>query len=58
MTGRHGAASVRVVVDVRRSPEGTLWVHVHDVEQDDELGQVLLGELPVLLEALLADSGG
>lgn len=58
MTRHNATASVRVVVDVRRSAEGTLWVHVHDVEQDDDLGQVLLGELPVLLEALLADSGG
>lgn len=46
-----------VLVHVHRASHGALWVQVEALAPPEDLGRVPLGDLPVLLEALVADAG-
>lgn len=56
-TGGDETPLVRALVQVHRTPQGALWVQVEALTPAEDLGRVPIGDLPVLLEALVAAAG-
>lgn len=55
--GADGIPLARVLVHVHRTAQGAMWLQVEALTPAQDLGRVPLGDLPILLEALVADAG-